>query len=237
VALSNYRYCMFIACLGVGAVTRARRAFGRIRRCQPSGRYQASYIGPDGKLHKAERTFAAKVDAEAWLTDRRREIDRELWSPPATTEQKAVKRKAEVKFRQYAGTWLETRTVRGRALRPRTKAHYRMLLDDHILPTFGTKPMRDITMQSVDRWYAKTLAGHPTMRAHAYSLLKTILETARMRDRIIESNPCAIRGAGASERKIKPKPATLEQLDTIVAEMPDNLRLMVLMAAWLAGRE
>jgi len=62
------------------------------------------------------------------------------------------------------------------------------------------------------------------------------LETARMRDRIIESNPCSIRGAGASERKIKPKPATLEQLDTIVAEMPDNLRLMVLMAAWLALR-
>lgn len=91
-------------------------------------------------------------------------------------------------------------------------------------------------MQSVDRWYAKTLTDHPTMRAHCYSLLKTILETARMRDRIIESNPCAIRGAGTTERKIKPKPATLEQLGIIVGEMPDNLRLMVLLATWAALR-
>ena len=27
--------------------------------------YQASYIGPDDRLHKAPETFAAKIDAEA----------------------------------------------------------------------------------------------------------------------------------------------------------------------------
>jgi hypothetical protein len=67
---------------------------------------------------------------------------------------------------------LETRTVRGRPFRPRTKAHYRKLLDDYILPTFGAKPLAGITMLMVDRWCAKTLADHPTMRAHCYSLLK-----------------------------------------------------------------
>jgi integrase len=217
-------------------MTRSRRGFGRIRKCQPSGRYQASYVGPDEKLHKAPETFGAKIDAEAWLADRRREIDRELWSPPATVEQRTDKRKADQRFRQYSDRWLETRTVRGRPLRPRTKAHYRKLLDDHILPTFGAKPLAGITMQMVDRWYAKTLADHPTMRAHCYSLLKTILETARTRDRLIDSNPCAIRGAGTAERKIKPKPATLEQLTVIVEEMPENLRLMVLLATWCAMR-
>jgi integrase len=216
-------------------VTRARRTFGRLRKL-PSGRWQAAYLGPDDRLHTAESTFAAKVDAEAWLTDRRREIDRELWSPPATVEQKTTKRKTEVKFREYANTWLETRTVKGRPLRPRTQAHYRRVLEDHLLPTFGSKAVRDITMNSVDRWYAKTLTDHPTMRAHAYSLLKTILETARTRDRIIAANPCAIRGAGTAERKIKPRPATLEQLDIIVGEMPDHLKLMVLLATWTACR-
>lgn len=179
--------CTFIARTGE-PVTRARRTYGRLRKL-PSGRWQAAYLGPDDRLHTAKSTFAAKVDAEAWLTDRRREIDRELWSPPATVEQKTTKRKTEVKFRQYADTWLETRTVRGRSLRPRTQAHYRQLLDDHLLPTFGGKPVRDISMTAVDRWYAKTLTDHPTMRAHAYSLLKTILETARTRDRIIAANP------------------------------------------------
>jgi integrase len=91
-------------------------------------------------------------------------------------------------------------------------------------------------MQSVDRWYAKTLPDHPTMRAHCYSLLKTILETARTGDRIIERNPCVIRGAGSAERKIKPRPATGEQLEIIVGEMPERLKLMVVLATWATMR-
>lgn len=212
-----------------------RRSFGRLRQFR-SGRWKASYTGPDGRLYEAPQTFGAKIDAEAWLTDRRREIDRELWSPPATTEQKTAKRKAEVKFRDYADNWLKTRTVKGRPLKPRTVAHYEQTLNDHICPTFGANSVRDITMTMVDRWYAKTLTDHPTMRAHCYSLLKTILETARTRDRLIDSNPCVIRGAGTATRKIKPKPATLDQLATIVEEMPEHLKLMVLLATWCALR-
>ncbi|WP_239656763.1 tyrosine-type recombinase/integrase [Mycobacterium riyadhense] len=229
-----------------GAVSRqkppprsTRRSFGRLRQFR-SGRWKASYTGPDGSLYEAPHTFAAKIDAEAWLTDRRREIDRELWSPPATGEQKRTatqrKRAAAEKFEDYAARWLATRMVKGRPLRPRTIAHYQKLLDDHIKPTFGKKPIRDISMPSVDRWYAQTLPDQPTMRAHAYSLLRTILETARIRDRLIEVNPCAIRGAGTVTRKIKPKPASIEQLATIEAEMPDHYRLMVSLAAWCALR-
>jgi integrase len=216
-----------------------RRSFGRLRQFR-SGRWKASYTGPDGKLYEAPHTFGAKVDAEAWLTDRRREIDRELWSPPASAEQKKAaagrKKSAAERFEDYAKRWLETRTVKGRPLRPRTVAHYEQMLEDHIYPTFGTKPVRDITMTAVDRWYAKTLTDKPTMRAHCYSLLRTILETARTRDRLIDTNPCLIRGAGTAQRKIKPKPATLDELDTITAKMPDRYRLMVPLAAWCALR-
>ncbi|SHT00491.1 site-specific recombinase XerD [Mycobacteroides abscessus subsp. abscessus] len=216
-----------------------RRSFGRLRQFR-SGRWKASYTGPDGKLYEAPNTFAAKIDAEAWLTDRRREIDRELWSPPSTADQKKAaatrKKAAAVRFDDYARRWLETRTVKGRPLKPRTVDHYRAMLDDHLLPTFGNKPVRDITMEAVDRWYAKTLTDKPTMRAHAYSLLRTILETARTRDRIIDTNPCLIRGAGSTTRKIKPKPATLDQLATLTAEMPERYRLMVPLAAWCALR-
>lgn len=109
-------------------------------------------------------------------------------------------------------------------------------MNDHILPTFGKKPVRFISMEAVDRWYAKTATDTPTTRAHADSLLRTILETARVRDRLITANPCAIAGAGAADRKIKPKPASLEQLDTLVSEMPYHLQLMALLAAWCALR-
>jgi integrase len=216
-----------------------KRSFGRLRQFR-SGRWKASYTGLDKKLYEAPHTFGAKVDAEAWLTDRRREIDRGLWSPPASAEQQKAARgqrkAAAEQFKPYAERWLKTRTVRGRSLKPRTVEHYEKLLEDHIYPTFGAKPVRDITMQQVDGWYAKTLTDHPTMRAHTYSLLRTILETARTRDRLIETNPCLIRGAGTAERKIKPKPATLDELDVIVGEMPDRLKLMVLLASWCALR-
>lgn len=216
-----------------------RRSFGRLRQFR-SGRWKASYTGPDGKLYEAPDTFGAKIDAEAWLTDRRREIDRELWSPPASAEQKQAaatrKKAAAERFDEYAKRWLETRTVKGRPLKPRTVDHYQAMLHDHLLPTFGSKAVRDITMEAVDRWYAKTLTDKPTMRAHAYSLLRTIMETARTRDRIIDTNPCLIRGAGTTTRKIKPKPATLDQLDTLTSEMPERYRLMVPLAAWCALR-
>ncbi|CAN5209275.1 site-specific integrase [soil metagenome] len=216
-----------------------RRSFGRLRQFR-SGRWKASYTGPDKKLYEAPHTFDAKIDAEAWLTDRRREIDRELWSPPATGEQRKVaarqQKAAAVRFDDYARRWIETRTVKGRPLKPRTVEHYTNMLDDYLVPTFGKKAVRDITMEAVDRWYAKTLKDKPTMRAHAYSLLRTILETARTRDRIIDNNPCLIRGGGTATRKIKPKPATLDQLDTLTTEMPDRYRLMVPLAAWCALR-
>lgn len=216
-----------------------RRSFGRLRQFR-SGRWKASYTGPDGKLYEAPHTFGAKIDAEAWLTDRRREIDRELWSPPASPEQsvaaKRVKKAAAEKFRDYSERWLATRTVRGRPLRPRTVAHYEQVLADHLLPTFGARAVRDITMQQVDRWYADTLADRPTQRAHAYSLLRTILETARTRDRLIEVNPCLIRGAGTARRVSKTKPATLAELATIEAAMPERYRLIIPLAAWCALR-
>lgn len=59
---------------------RQRRKFGRIRQFN-SGRWQASYTGPDGRVYIAPKTFNAKIDAEAWLTDRRREIDRPTMVP------------------------------------------------------------------------------------------------------------------------------------------------------------
>jgi integrase len=214
-------------------VSRERRTFGRLRKL-PSGRYQASYLGPDDQVHTAPRTFAAKVDAEGWLADRRKEIDRELWNPGVGQE---TKRRPSVTFGDYAQTWIAERTVKGRPLRPRTREHYEKLLNQHILPTFGNKPIRSITPEMVDKWYASTATDTPTLRAHAYSLLRTIFESARKsRDRVIEVNPCLIDGAGSAERKIKPKPLSPDQLTALVAEMPEQYRAMTLLACWGALR-
>lgn len=217
-------------------MARQRRSFGRLRKL-PSGRYQAAYTGPDDRVYSAPSTFAAKVDAEAWLTDRRREIDRELWSPPATAGQAKAKKSAKVTFGDYSETWLANRMVKGGPLKPRTREHYRKLLDQQILPTFKAMAVRDIGQEDVDSWYACTAVDTPTLRAHAYSLLRTILETARTREpRLIEVNPCSIGGAGSTERRIKPKPITLDQLAVLIENMPDRLQAMVLLGCWTSLR-
>jgi hypothetical protein len=43
-----------------------RRRFGNIRK-PPSGRWQASYVAPDGLRRYADGTFDRKGDAERWL--------------------------------------------------------------------------------------------------------------------------------------------------------------------------
>ena len=58
-----------------------RRGFGYVRKL-PSGRWQASYLGPDLVRRTAPHTFEAKADAEGWLGGRREEVVSGEWQPP-----------------------------------------------------------------------------------------------------------------------------------------------------------
>jgi len=71
---------------------RPRRGFGTIRRL-PSGRFQATYVGPDLGRHGAPFTFDARGYAERWLEEERRLIEFEEWTAPAARE--AVKQRNE----------------------------------------------------------------------------------------------------------------------------------------------
>lgn len=193
------------------------KRFGEISKT-PSGRYRVRYVGPDGKRHSAGKTFDTKGDADTWLTLRRAEILREEWSPADTS----------MLFGAYASQW-----IADRKLKPRTREHYRGLLAGH-LASFADVPLRKITPEMVNKWHAMLPTG-PTMKAHAYSLLRTILNTAAAYD-LIRANPCRIRGAGNAKRKVKAKPATLEELAVIIDSMPNEYRAMVLLAAWCAMR-
>ncbi|HEX5908235.1 MAG TPA: hypothetical protein VFY56_14550 [Propionibacteriaceae bacterium] len=53
-----------------------------------------------------------------------------------------------------------------------------MLLKQYILPDLGEHRVHTITPIMVHNWHAALDPGTPTYRAHAYSLLKTIMNTA-----------------------------------------------------------
>jgi integrase len=133
-------------------------------------------------------------------------------------------------FGAYADAWLATRS-----LTPRTRAEYRKILAGHLAPQFGTVPLDDITRCWCD-WYARLAATTgPTRRAHAYALLRSILNRA-VADDLIGSNPCRVRGAGHMKRAKHIRPATLAELGVITDAMPDQYRAAVLLAAWCGLR-
>jgi len=218
-----------------GPRRQARRGFGRIERLA-SGRYRAAYTGPDGRLYRAPMTFDAKDDAVAWLSARRAEIAMQIWAPDIAA--RGARGRETPTFRAYAEEWFATRRTRGRELRPRTKVQYRVLLDRYLYPTFGDERIDRITHEDVDDWYDAVAPGRETMRAQAYSLLRTILTSAATvrPTPLIPYNPAQIRGAGSPRRVHHVEPATLAELETIVAEMPERYRLMTLLAAWCALR-
>lgn len=212
------------------ANTEGHRYFGNVRKL-PSGRFQARYTGPDGKMHVARTetgaslTFETKLDATSWLSLRHAEILRSEWLPPAAPKAPPVS------LRTFADAW-----VAHRDLEDRTREHYEQLLRDHVYPAFGDKPVPEITPAKVRVWHAAlgTTTG-PTARAHAYDLLRTIMGTA-VDDELIAANPCRIRGAGQTRRAKKIRPATLAELEVIVKAVPEKYQLMVLFGAWLALR-
>ncbi|HLZ37441.1 MAG TPA: hypothetical protein VKP64_06705 [Mycobacteriales bacterium] len=63
----------------------------------PSGRYQASWTGPDGRRRSAATTFATKTEAARWLAAIETDVLRGVWVDDGL---------AEVAFSDYTQRWL-----------------------------------------------------------------------------------------------------------------------------------
>ncbi|WP_322859154.1 tyrosine-type recombinase/integrase [Mycobacterium europaeum] len=202
-------------------MARKRRGFGRLRQL-PSGRWQAAYVGPDTKVHKAPRTYATESDAEGWLAAERRKIDLGTWG--------AVERSDGITLRAYADKWIEQRT-----LRPRTRQHYESMLERLILPELGAAKIVTLTPARVREWHAGLGNDHPTRNAHAYALLHAICATA-VQDEVLDANPCRIRAAMQTTRRRDVDILTPTEVNRLASKMPPNLRASVLLAAWCGLR-
>jgi integrase len=201
-------------------VTRRRR-FGRIRKL-PSGRWQARYPGPDGRLRSAPDTFPTKTAADRYLAGIETDMSRGIWLDP---------RASSVTLRVYAAGWLPQRTVKGKPLAPRTLDTYRHSLSAWINPHLGDLPLNKITPAVVRAWHAD-VAGRtgPTATRQAYALLHAILATA-VDDDALHRNPCRITGAGQARSPERPL-LDLDQVNALISAMPDRLQLPCLLIFW-----
>lgn len=220
-----------------------RRSFGAIRKL-PSGRLQVRYWGPDGVQYSAKTesgaalTFTTRADADAYLASVRTEISNQTWlSPDAKVEGQAAAARAAgaetgpLTFDQYATTWLIERP-----LADRTRIEYGRIFANRLRPTFGHRPLTEITRAEVRTWHAKQVAeGKPTATAHAFALLRTILGTA-LDDELIRTNPARIRAAASVQRAKEPVPLTRDQVRAIADEVPPRYKVAVLLGAYCSLR-
>ncbi|MEN0023245.1 MAG: tyrosine-type recombinase/integrase [Microbacterium sp.] len=212
-----------------------REAFGAIRQ-RSSGRFQASYIGPDGQRHNAPQTFDGVTDARGWLAVQQSRILDGTWSEFDTARAEQSGRGRGQNFAAYAENWVETRTNRhGDQLRPRTVAEYKRLLAGPLLP-FAEARLTAITPEQVRAWYSTMIAaGTKTQAARAYELLKSILSTA-MADGRIKVNPCQIRGAASASTGKSVEPPTSAELQIMMESIAPRFKAAVALAAWAGLR-
>lgn len=205
-----------------------RRSWGKLRKL-PSGRWQASYVGPDLVRHTAKATFTAKLDAEGWLRDERRLVEYHAWTPPAQREAERIA--GGVTVAEFAAQW-----VQQRPLKSRTRIGYESTLARHITDTsLGRLPLRNVTKAAVRAWYADMDAAKPTARAHAYQLLHAVLATA-VADELLPSNPAHITRAMAVPTKRQPVILEAAEVAALADEIRPELRALILVAAWCGPR-
>src|ERR1700732_4171831 len=105
----------------------------------------------------------------------------------------------------------------------RTTQNYEDLLRLHLIPAFGSKPLTDISVISVRRWWARASGPDGHGRApKSYRLLRTILNAA-VQDGLIPRNPCRIKGAGSDNTPERPT-VTVEQVYAIADAITPRYR-------------
>lgn len=210
-----------------------RRGFGAIRKL-PSGRIQASYIGPDLKRHNAPMTFETKGDAEGWLAAERRLRDRDDWTPPSVRANRP--RKGDVTLGEWWPEFLEKRRVDGEPLRPTTRAWYEQLWRHYLEPELGDVPLKGITRQRVEAWWeAFPTDRGASVRPNAYMALRSAMSQA-LEAGLIVTNPCRIKVSRKRKRVLARGVATREQVATIHEHLPEQYAPIVSVAAWCGLR-
>ena len=212
-----------------------RRGFGEVERRRSAAgvvTYRARYAMPDGSRHS--RTFTTKMDAEAWLAAERTLVDREEWIPPKARQVAQEQRRREAAFNTVAG--FAERYLVDRGLRPNTIRTYRQLLNTRIYPYFEEMPLIDVSLTEIKQWRASLDPDAEAANAAAYRLLRAMLQAAE-EEELIDRAPPKIRGAGSAPVRRVAVPATLDEIATIIEEMPDRLKILIVLAAFVGLRQ
>lgn len=208
----------------------ARRSFGRLRKL-PSGKWQASYIGPDGVLYKADHTFNEEYEGEAWLGTAQKQIAADVWVSPRIVKQKKIISSMTVS--ELVDRWLaESDQITKDSTRQshKNKLNLRALCDDIPGKFHSLKdvPIVDVTPQRVRQWWEEVKQTWPDTQdtnATAYTRLHTAFQFA-VDVELLEVNPVNVKGAGKRPKtQVRNRElVTVEEAKVLADSIDDRLR-------------
>ena len=198
-----------------------RRRFGAIRQL-PSGMFQASFLGPDGRRQPAPAAFQTERDAEKWLVRVEADLSSGRWRDESLGRQL---------FREYADAYLNENPDVGERWAETCRRNMRLHMVDLL-----DLPLAAITPAIVRKWYAKVLRGKGGRRSigQAYSFGRAVMNAA-LRDDAIERNPFQIPGASADKAKER-LIATPAEVAALIDAITPRYRAAVALATWCTLR-
>lgn len=131
----------------------------------------------DATGREYSRTFETKKEAEAFQAAERTARNRGTWVDP---------RLASVPLSKLAEQWLAANTAK----RPGSLARDRSILDNHILPVLGPKPVGSVTRGDVQRLVTGWTTSHaPASTTRMYAVLRALFNYAEDSE-LIPRSPC-----------------------------------------------
>jgi integrase len=149
--------------------------------------WRARWHGPDGTL-ESKRGFTSRTAAEKFGRDQEAAIRANTYVDPRT---------GRVTVTEWVNRWFPALD-----LEPSTLANYRYLIEVHILPAFGTRPLASLTSEEISTWEQRIAADgySPRTGRDAPSMLTTVLGDAI--PRYLQVNPAQRkRGKGRKGRR------------------------------------
>jgi integrase len=167
--------------VGAGRV-RARRGSGSVR--VRNGRLLAQVsLGTDasGRRIRRSRTFDSRAHAEAWIATQ--QLEHRQLASPVTDEPLA----------HYLRWWLTVEAPKGkpgrRPLARTTLAHYRVVVEHHLISELGHRKVGQLTVRELDDFASRKLAAGyaPATVNRMRETLRSSLSSAVRQDRLIRN--------------------------------------------------
>jgi integrase len=181
---------------------------------RPDGRWRARYRDPEGKEHA--RHFTRKADAERWVAQQLTKVTEGTWVDPQSGRRL---------FRDYAEQWTRTQIHH----RASTASVTRSRMKQHLLPTFGGRPIAQIQRSEVQSWVTeRSKVLKPSTVEGLYRLLAQVM-LAAVDDKVIATTPCRKIVLPALEDGRVTIP-TMEDVNKILAVTPAEYQAVITVA-------